>query len=94
MADIRTQTEQHPGYASSHGPEKVRGLFDRAIAWILCRTDRFSSCWAINIFPLIWTASILSFTNYRVNRPNNEVEWVGVAQLCSRILGDPALVWR
>ncbi len=28
---------------------------------------------AINIFPLIWTIR-LSFTNFRANRPNREVE--------------------
>ena len=32
---------------------------------------------AVNIFPLIWTIR-LSFTNFRVNRPNNDVEWVGL----------------
>jgi multiple sugar transport system permease protein len=32
---------------------------------------------AINIFPLIWTI-YLSFTNYRANRPNEVVEWVGL----------------
>ena len=41
---------------------------------------------AINIFPLIWTI-YLSFTNFRVNRPNNEVEWVGLKNY-QRILGD------
>jgi multiple sugar transport system permease protein len=45
---------------------------------------------AINIFPLIWTIR-LSFTNYRANRPNAVVEWVGT-QNYQRILGDPD-VW-
>jgi multiple sugar transport system permease protein len=42
---------------------------------------------AVNIFPLIWTIR-LSFTNYRANRPNAEVEWVGL-QNYQRILTDP-----
>jgi multiple sugar transport system permease protein len=42
---------------------------------------------AINIFPLIWTIR-LSFTNYRANRPNEPVEWVGLRNY-QRILTDP-----
>ncbi|MFK7844060.1 MAG: carbohydrate ABC transporter permease, partial [Rhodothermales bacterium] len=41
---------------------------------------------AINIFPLIWTI-YLSFTNYRVNRPNNDVDFVGLRNY-QRILTD------
>ncbi|MBC7282216.1 sugar ABC transporter permease [Hoeflea sp.] len=69
--------------------QKVRGLSDRAIAWIFVAPTIFILL-AINIFPLIWTI-YLSFTNFRVNRPNNAVEWVGL-QNYQRILGDPD-VW-
>jgi len=68
---------------------KVRGLSDRAIAWIFVAPTIFLLL-AVNIFPLIWTIR-LSFTNYRVNRPNAEVEFVGL-QNYQRILTDPD-VW-
>jgi multiple sugar transport system permease protein len=45
---------------------KVRGLSDRAIAWIFVAPTIFLLL-AINIFPLIWTVR-LSFTNYAANR--------------------------
>ncbi len=64
---------------------KVKGLSDRAIAWIFI-APTIILLLAINIFPLIWTI-YLSFTNFRVNRPNNEVEWVGL-QNYQRILTD------
>ena len=32
---------------------------------------------AINIFPLIWTIQ-LSFTNYRANRPNAPIAYIGL----------------
>ena len=41
---------------------------------------------AINIFPLLWTVC-LSFTNYRANRPNAPVRWVGFANYAD-ILAD------
>lgn len=65
--------------------EKVKGLSDRAIAWIFV-APTILILLAINIFPLIWTI-YLSFTNFRVNRPNNAVEWVGLENY-RRILGD------
>jgi len=68
---------------------KVRGLSDRAIAWIFVAPTIFLLL-AVNIFPLIWTIR-LSFTNYRVNRPNADVEFVGL-QNYQRILSDPD-VW-
>lgn len=68
---------------------KVRGLSDRAIAWIFV-APTILILLAINIFPLIWTI-YLSFTNFRVNRPNNAVEWVGLRNY-ERILGD-ADIW-
>ena len=64
---------------------KVRGLSDRAIAWIFV-TPTIAILLAINIFPLIWTI-YLSFTNYAVNRPNREVKFVGFRNY-ERILGD------
>lgn len=65
--------------------QKVKGLSDRAIAWIFVAPTIFILL-AINIFPLIWTI-YLSFTNFRVNRPNNAIEWVGLRNY-ERILGD------
>ncbi len=69
--------------------QNVKGLSDRAIAWIFV-APTIAILLAINIFPLIWTV-YLSFTNFRVNRPNAEVEWVGL-QNYQRILGD-ADIW-
>src|SRR6185436_13457890 len=55
---------------------RVRGLSDRAIAWIFIAPTMVLLL-AINIFPLIWTIR-LSFTNYRANRPNAPVRDVGL----------------
>lgn len=65
---------------------RIRGLSDRAIAWIFV-APTIALLLAINIFPLIWTIR-LSFTNYRVNRPNNDVEFIGLRNY-ERILTDP-----
>lgn len=65
---------------------RIRGLSDRAIAWIFVAPTIFLLL-AVNIFPLIWTVW-LSFTDFRVNRPNNAVEWVGLRNY-ERILTDP-----
>jgi multiple sugar transport system permease protein len=54
----------------------VRGLSDRAIAWLFIAPTIFLLL-AINIFPLLWTI-YLSFTNYRANRPNEPIEFVGL----------------
>ena len=59
-----------------HVAVRVRGLSDRAIAWTFV-TPTILLLLAINIFPLLWTV-YLSFTNYRANRPNAEVKWVGL----------------
>lgn len=64
---------------------KVKGLSDRAIAWIFV-APTIVLLLAINIFPLIWTI-YLSFTNYAVNRPNREVKYIGLRNY-ERILGD------
>ena len=66
-----------------------RPLSDRAIAWLFV-APTVVLLLAINIFPLIWTIR-LSFTNYRANRPNAAVEWVGI-QNYERILTSPD-VW-
>lgn len=55
---------------------KIRGLSDRTIAWIFV-APTIVLLLAINIFPLIWTVW-LSFTNFRVNRPNADVLFVGL----------------
>lgn len=69
---------------------RIRGLSDRTIAWIFVAPSIFLLL-AVNIFPLIWTIR-LSFTNFRVNRPNNDVEFVGLRNY-QRILNDPD-VWN
>ena len=64
---------------------RVRGLSDRAIAWLFI-SPTIVLLLAINIFPLIWTIQ-LSFTNYRANRPNAEVVGVGLRNY-ERLLTD------
>jgi len=64
---------------------KIRGLSDRAIAWIFVAPTIFLLL-AINIFPLIWTIN-LSFTNFKANSPNREVKNVGLRNY-ERILTD------
>lgn len=66
--------------------KRVRGLSDRAIAWIFI-TPTMLLLLAINIFPLIWTIQ-LSFTNYRANRANAAVKNIGIENYTS-ILSDP-----
>jgi multiple sugar transport system permease protein len=65
---------------------RIRGLSDRTIAWIFVAPTIFLLL-AVNIFPLIWTVG-LSFTNFRVNRPNADVEWVDFENY-QKILTDP-----
>ena len=67
---------------------RIRGLSDRAIAWIFVAPTIFLLL-AVNIFPLIWTIR-LSFTDYRANRLNREVEWVGFRNY-ERILTDDGI---
>ena len=67
----------------------VRGLSDRALAWLFI-APTIVLLLAINIFPLIWTI-YLSFTNYRANRPNAPVHWLGT-HWYHKILSDPD-VW-
>jgi len=63
----------------------VRGFSDRGVAWLFI-APTIVLLLAINIFPQIWAVQ-LSFTNYRANRPNAEVEWVGLENY-RRILTD------
>ena len=67
----------------------VRGFSDKAIAWTFIAPTIFLLL-AVNIVPLIWTI-YLSFTNYRANRPNAEVKWIGTRNY-ERILTD-ADIW-
>jgi multiple sugar transport system permease protein len=69
---------------------RVRGLSDRAIAWLFIGPT-IALLLAINIFPLLWTI-YLSFTSYRANRPNAEVRGVGTRHYSS-ILSDPE-IWH
>jgi multiple sugar transport system permease protein len=68
-----------------HLATRIRGLSDRTIAWLFI-TPTILLLLATNIFPLLWTI-YLSFTNYRANRPNTEVRWVG-SENFARVLGD------
>jgi multiple sugar transport system permease protein len=70
--------------------KSVRGLSDRALAWAFI-TPTILLLLAINIFPLIWTIR-LSFTNYRANRPNAPLKWLGLARY-SDLLNDPD-IWH
>ena len=65
---------------------RVRGLSDRAMAWLFI-APAITLLLAINIFPLLW-AVYLSFTNFRANRPNAVVEAVGFRNY-QRVLNDP-----
>ncbi|QOL81531.1 carbohydrate ABC transporter permease [Pseudooceanicola spongiae] len=69
---------------------QIRGLSDRAVAWIFIAPTIFLLL-AINIFPLIWTIR-LSLTNYRANRTSADLEWVGLRNY-QRILNDPD-IWN
>ncbi|SPH18222.1 Trehalose transport system permease protein SugA [Defluviimonas aquaemixtae] len=64
---------------------KIKGMSDRTVAWLFVAPTIFLLL-AINIFPLVWTIR-LSFTNFRANRLNREVEWVGLRNY-ERILTD------
>ncbi len=65
--------------------KQVKGLSDKTIAWIFVGPTILLLL-AVNIFPLIWTIN-LSFTNFRANRPNKEVDYVGLRNY-ERILND------
>ncbi len=69
---------------------RIKGLSDRTIAWIFV-TPTILLLLAVNIFPLIWTIR-LSFTNFRVNRMNADVKFIGLRNY-ERILNDPD-IWQ
>jgi multiple sugar transport system permease protein len=65
--------------------DKFGTVSDRMLAWWFI-TPTILLLLAINIFPLIWTV-YLSFTNFKANRANRGVEWIGLANY-RRILSD------
>jgi multiple sugar transport system permease protein len=69
---------------------RLRGLSDKTIAWLFI-TPSVLLLLAVNIFPLLWTLQ-LSFTNYRANRPNAPIRYVGLDNYRD-ILTDPD-VWH
>ena len=64
--------------------KRVRGLSDRAIAWLFVGPS-IVLLLAVNIFPLIWTIN-LSFTNFKANR-TRDVDYIGLRNY-ERILTD------
>jgi multiple sugar transport system permease protein len=81
-----SQIAYQAALAQPHVMRRVRGLSDKALAWLFI-TPTIVLLLAINIFPLIWTV-YLSFTNYRANRPNVPMRWMGIDWYQS-ILTDP-----
>lgn len=75
---------QHAGAASGQLAARLRGMSDRAIAWIFI-APTIALLLAVNIFPLLWTV-YLSFTNYRANQPGRPVKWIG-SRNYERLLG-------
>jgi multiple sugar transport system permease protein len=69
-------------------PRMRQGLSDRALAWLFVGPT-IVLLLAFNIFPLLWTI-YLSFTNFRANRPNATISWVGIANY-QRVLTDEAI---
>jgi multiple sugar transport system permease protein len=67
-----------------------QGLSDRSLAWLFVGPT-IALLLAFNIFPLLWTIW-LSFTNFRANRPNAEVVWLGLSNYES-VLNDEA-IWE
>ena len=79
------------GPASGQRPLLARqGLSDRALAWLFVGPT-IVLLLAFNIFPLLWTI-YLSFTNFRANRPNAQIEWLGISNY-QRVLNDEA-IWE
>ena len=77
--------------AKAQRPRLARqGLSDRALAWLFVGPT-IALLLAFNIFPLLWTI-YLSFTNYRANRPNAAIEWLGISNY-QRVLTDEA-IWE
>ena len=78
----------HRIVAATHSAvaHRIRGLSDRAIAWIFVAPTIFLLL-AVNIFPLIWTIR-LSLTDFRTNRPNNPLHFIGIENY-RKILTNP-----
>ncbi|NVK35159.1 MAG: sugar ABC transporter permease [Rhodobacteraceae bacterium] len=84
------KTGQAPAPSQGSNTRGMKGLSDRMVGWIFIAPTIFLLL-AINIFPLIWTIR-LSLTNYRANRTNAEVKWLGLRNY-ERILTDPD-IWN
>src|SRR5687768_9135452 len=67
-----------------------QGPSDRALAWLFVGPT-IALLLAFNIFPLLWTI-YLSFTNFRANRPNAAIEWLGISNY-RRVLNNEA-IWE
>lgn len=66
------------------------GLSDRALTWLFVGPTMLLLL-AFNVFPLFWTI-VLSFTNFRANRPSADLVWLGL-QNYRRVLNDEA-IWE
>ncbi|XWN32741.1 MAG: sugar ABC transporter permease [Devosia sp.] len=84
MADDALNRAGREGRGGRGLARRVRGLSDRAIAWLFIGPT-IVLLLAINIFPLLWTV-YLSFTNFRANQPGREVRWLGTRNY-ERLLG-------
>jgi multiple sugar transport system permease protein len=82
--------EQVPASTPRRVVRRIGGLSDRAIAWLFIAPSMLLLL-AINIFPLLWAIQ-LSFTNFRANRPNAPIRYIGLDNYRS-ILSDPD-VWH
>src|ERR1700755_1728420 len=87
---MSTLAERAVAPTPRHLAFRLGGMSDRAIAWLFI-TPSILLLLAINIFPLLWTIQ-LSFTNYRANRPNAALRYVGLAHYRD-ILSDPD-IWH
>jgi multiple sugar transport system permease protein len=86
MAEKTSLVERVAEATPTRIARRFRGLSDRAVAWTFI-TPTIVLLLAINIFPLLWTIT-LSFTNYRANRPNAPIKWLGL-DYYHDILTDP-----
>jgi len=87
---VTSVAEQVAASTSRRVARRIGGLSDRAIAWLFIAPSVLLLL-AINIFPLLWTLQ-LSFTNFRANRPNAPIRYIGFDNYRS-ILSDPD-VWQ
>lgn len=94
-AAISSEPAGDPRPAAGHAPAPSpllarQGLSDRALAWLFVGPT-IALLLAFNIFPLLWTIW-LSFSNFRANRPNAEVSWLGIDNY-QRVLNNEA-IWE